>query len=191
MSELVNPSIIVIGGGAFGTSSAFHLSKRGYTRVKVLDRFAAPSKDAAATDLNKIVRFDYPNPLYSKLGLEAMKIWKEPGNMFSGMFRPTGWLMAAHEMTQDFLKAAHETSQKAGREGVRFITVDEIKQKWSEFTGSFPGWTNLWSPEAGWVSARSTLGFHDFADVRIPIRYHPVKLFSEWLLQLKPMVSNM
>lgn len=152
MSELVNPSIIIVGGGAFGTSTAYHLSKRGYTRVRVFDRFAAPSKDAAATDLNKIVRFDYPNPLYAKLGLEAMAIWKAPDNLLSGMFRSTGWIMAAHEMTQDFLKSAHETSQKAGHTEVTFLGVDEIKQKWPEFTGSFPGWTNLWSPAAGWVS---------------------------------------
>ncbi|TPX15852.1 uncharacterized protein E0L32_000186 [Thyridium curvatum] len=157
MSELVNPSIIIVGGGAFGTSTAYHLSKRGYTRVRVFDRFAAPSKDAAATDLNKIVRFDYPNPLYAKLGLEAMAIWKAPDNLLSGMFRSTGWIMAAHEMTQDFLKSAHETSQKAGHTEVKFLGVDEIKQKWPEFTGSFPGWTNLWSPAAGWVPSGQAL----------------------------------
>ena len=146
-----NPSILIVGGGAFGTSTAYHLAHRGYTKVKVLDRFAAPSKDAAATDLNKIVRYDYPNPLYNKLGLEAMKIWEAPNNLFSGLFRRTGWIMSAHEMTAGFLDSAFETSQKAGRKSVKFIDVPETKRMFPQFTGDFSGWTNLWSPEAGWV----------------------------------------
>lgn len=148
-----NPSVLIIGGGAFGTSTAYHLAHRGYTRVKVLDRFAAPSKDAAATDLNKIVRYDYPNPLYTKIGLEAMKIWEAPNNLFSGLFRRTGWIMSAHEMTAGFLQSAYETSKKAGREGVKFISIPETKKMFPQFTGAFEGWTNLWSPQAGWVGA--------------------------------------
>lgn len=155
-----NPSILIIGGGAFGTSSAYHLAHRGYTKVTILDRFAAPSKDAAATDLNKIIRFDYPNPLYSKLGLEAMKIWEAPGNLFSGLFRRTGWIMAAHEMTGGFLQSAYETSKQAGREGVKFIDIPETKKMFPEFTGKFPGWTNLWSPQAGWV--RTTIALNSW-----------------------------
>lgn len=151
MPEQETPSIIVVGGGAFGTSTAYHLSLRGYTRVKVLDRFAAPSKDAAATDLNKIVRYDYPNPLMSELATHAMREWKKTDGLFSGMFRPTGWIMSAHDKTQGFLKQAYETSQRAGREGVEFISTEETKKKWPQFTGDFQGWTNLWSPEAGWV----------------------------------------
>ena len=155
MSEIVNPSVIIVGGGAFGTSTAYHLSQRGYTNVRVLDRFAPPSKDAAATDLNKIVRYDYPNPLYSRLGQEAMDIWKDPNSFLAGFFRPTGWIMAAHEMTQGFLKRALRTSEEAGRKEVRMMSIDETKRKWPEFTGSFPGWTTLWSPEAGWVCIQS------------------------------------
>lgn len=147
-----NPSVLIVGGGAFGTSTAYHLVHRGYTKVTVLDRFAAPSKDAAATDLNKIVRFDYPNPLYSQLGLEAMKIWEAPGNLFKGLFRRTGWIMGAHEMTSGFLDSAYETSKQAGREGVRFLGIDETKKMFPQFTGNFDGWRNLWSPQAGWVS---------------------------------------
>lgn len=160
------PSILIVGGGAFGTSSAYHLSRRGYTRVTVLDRFAAPSKDAAATDLNKIVRFDYPNPLYSRLGLEAMKIWEASGNLFSGLFRRTGWIMGAHEMTAGFLQSSYETSKSAGREGVKFIDIPEMKKMFPQFTGDFPGWTNLWSPQAGWVrrSLLPNLRLDDEAD---------------------------
>lgn len=150
MNESPQPSVIVVGGGAFGTSTAYHLAQRRYCNVKVLDRFAAPSKEAAANDLNKIIRYDYPNSLYTKLSLEAMDVWKHPSGFLSGLFRPSGWIMAAQELTQSFLKSSHQSSRERGN-GSEFITIEETKRRWPVFTGSFTGWTNLWSPEAGWV----------------------------------------
>lgn len=145
------PSVLIVGGGVFGTSTAYHLSQRGYTSVTVVDRFDAPSKDSAATDLNKVVRADYPNPLYTKLGLEAMSVWKDPTSIFKGMYRETGWIMSAHNMTRGWLESARATAKKAGRKGVEYLTADEMKKRWPALTGEFPDWTNLYSPAAGWV----------------------------------------
>lgn len=146
-------SVLIVGGGVFGTSTAYHLSLRGYDRVTVLDRFDAPSKDSAAADLNKVVRADYPNPLYARLGLEAMSVWKDPRSIFAGMYRETGWIMAAHGTTRGWLESARETAEKAGREGVRYMTPEEMRARWPALTGDFPDWTNLYSPAAGWVSS--------------------------------------
>lgn len=59
--------------------------------------------------------------------------------------------MAAHDMTQDLLKAADDGAMKAGKKSLRWMDTAEIKDTWPEFSGSFDGWTSLWSPEAGWV----------------------------------------
>ncbi|KAH9886133.1 FAD dependent oxidoreductase [Xylariomycetidae sp. FL2044] len=150
-------SVIIVGGGAFGTSTAYHLASRGYTSVTVLDRFDAPSKDSAACDLNKVIRTDYPNPLYAKLGQEAMTEWKDPKSLFAGLYRESGWIMAAHEMTRGWLEKSRLLSEKIGRKGVKYLTADEIKQKWPAFTGDFPGWTNLYSPAAGWAPSGQAL----------------------------------
>lgn len=46
--------IVIVGAGCFGLSTAYHLLKRGFTNVTVLDRAEVlPAKDAASTDLNK------------------------------------------------------------------------------------------------------------------------------------------
>ena len=46
--------ILVVGAGCFGLSTAYHLLRRGYTRVTILDRGTIlPCPDAASTDLNK------------------------------------------------------------------------------------------------------------------------------------------
>lgn len=149
------PSVLIVGGGAFGTSTAFHLNKRGYSSVTVLDRFDAPSTDAAATDLNKVIRFDYPNPLYSALGREAYDAWTSPSSLFAGLYRKTGWIMSGHDMTVDWLKKAFSRAKEENRQDVSWLSAEDIKSRWSAFSGQFPGWTNLFSGNAGWVRMSS------------------------------------
>lgn len=180
-------SIIIVGGGAFGTSTAYHLAKRGYTNVKVLDRFEPPSKEAAATDLNKVIRYDYPNPLYAKLARKAIEVWKQEGTIFSGLFEQTGWIMAAQEMTKTFLQSSYETSTGMGSGEIAFMNVEETKRRFPGFTGSFPGWTNLWSSEAGWVISSSI--FHGLFTNKSS-RFRPAKLFCAWQLQQKRKAWN-
>ena len=146
-----HPSVLIVGGGVFGTSTAYHLASRGYDDVTVVDRFDAPSRDSAGTDLNKVVRADYPNPLYAKLGLETMGVWKNPNSLFSGLYRETGWIMGAHEATKGWLESAKQTAERENRNGVEYMSTEQMRQKWPALTGDFPDWTNLYSPAAGWV----------------------------------------
>lgn len=89
--------IIIVGAGCFGLSTAYHLLKRGFTNVTVLDRAETlPAKDAASTDLNKskikapdpqlltsrcftVVRSSYPDDFYTSLAQDAVKAWKDEG----------------------------------------------------------------------------------------------------------------
>lgn len=48
-------SILIIGAGTWGCSTALHLARRGYENVKVLDPYAVPSPIAAGNDVNKIM----------------------------------------------------------------------------------------------------------------------------------------
>ena len=62
--------IAIIGGGAWGLSTALHLRRSGYTKITVFERSESiPSPYSAAWDLNKIVRAEYEDKLYSKLAL--------------------------------------------------------------------------------------------------------------------------
>lgn len=46
--------IVIVGGGVFGLSTAFHLLKKGYQNVTVLERAReVPARDSAGYDLNK------------------------------------------------------------------------------------------------------------------------------------------
>jgi glycine/D-amino acid oxidase-like deaminating enzyme len=48
-------SILIIGGGTWGCSTALHLVRRGYKSVQVLDPYEIPSPIAAGNDVNKIM----------------------------------------------------------------------------------------------------------------------------------------
>jgi sarcosine oxidase/L-pipecolate oxidase len=53
-----NESIVIVGAGCFGISTAYHLLQRGFTDVTVLDRSERlPAPDAASTDINKSERY--------------------------------------------------------------------------------------------------------------------------------------
>ncbi|KAM5349781.1 hypothetical protein ACJ41O_006286 [Fusarium nematophilum] len=62
--------VLIIGGGTFGLSTAYHLAKSGYPDVTVLDKSSfLPSEESAGNDLNKIVRAEYESPWYAELAL--------------------------------------------------------------------------------------------------------------------------
>ena len=62
--------ILIIGGGTFGLSTAYHLAKSGYSDITVLDKSEfLPSEDSAGNDVNKIIRAEYEDPFYADLAL--------------------------------------------------------------------------------------------------------------------------
>lgn len=60
--------IIIVGGGAFGLSTALQLVQKGYSNVSVYDKDdQIPPRFSAANDLNKIVRAEYEDQFYTDL----------------------------------------------------------------------------------------------------------------------------
>jgi sarcosine oxidase/L-pipecolate oxidase len=73
--------VLIIGGGEFGLSAAAALAESSYRGceylITVLDPSATPpSMTAASSDLNKIVRSDYSDVMYSSLAKEALSEWR-------------------------------------------------------------------------------------------------------------------
>lgn len=66
----MSPSILILGAGCFGVSTAFHLASHGYSNITVLDKDSeVPSRFSAANDLNKVIRAEYADPFYTDLAL--------------------------------------------------------------------------------------------------------------------------
>jgi sarcosine oxidase/L-pipecolate oxidase len=67
--------IAIIGGGAFGLSTALELSKNGYTNITVFEKDEdIPSRWSAANDLNKIARAEYEDDWYTDLAIVSLPL---------------------------------------------------------------------------------------------------------------------
>ncbi|GAA5960104.1 hypothetical protein JCM21900_003438 [Sporobolomyces salmonicolor] len=75
--------VLVVGAGEFGSSAALALAEGPYSGrgdlITLLERGAEPPAiDAASSDINKIVRSEYSDPLYAQLAKDAIKEWRTP-----------------------------------------------------------------------------------------------------------------
>ncbi len=74
-----SPSYIIVGSGVFGASTVLYLIRK-YPEASVTlidrDNFNAPARVAASWDWNKVIRADYSEIVYTKLGLEAQHLWR-------------------------------------------------------------------------------------------------------------------
>lgn len=77
-------SILIVGAGVFGLSTALALARRqsvwANTTITVLERSPVhPTPDAASVDSSRIVRSDYADLAYSALAAEAQREWRRAG----------------------------------------------------------------------------------------------------------------
>lgn len=78
MTIVKSDSIIVIGAGAFGLSTALRLSEDGFHNITVLEKSESlPSQFSAANDINKILRAEYEDAFYTELALVCFQ-WRPP-----------------------------------------------------------------------------------------------------------------
>ena len=68
--------LIVIGGGAFGLSTAWEAARRG-RRALLLEQGPLPNPSAASHGASRKIRSVYAEPIYARLAREAMALWRE------------------------------------------------------------------------------------------------------------------
>lgn len=164
MSLSKTSPLLVIGAGTWGSSTALHLARRGYTNVTVLDPYPVPSAISAGNDINKIISSGQYSSnkdeieVNERLGQQAFDGWtKDP--LFQPYYHDTGLLMSAC------------TSSGLDRLGVRVRPEDdpnltELSQP-EDFRrlappgvlqGNFPRWRGYFTRSgAGWAHARDAL----------------------------------
>jgi monomeric sarcosine oxidase len=68
--------VIVVGGGIIGTSSAFHLSRRGH-KVLVMDQVDIPNPQGSSDDHARVFRFTHgKDSFYTGLAAKTAPLWK-------------------------------------------------------------------------------------------------------------------
>jgi sarcosine oxidase / L-pipecolate oxidase len=69
--------VAIVGAGAWGLSTALHLTNAGYTNITIFEQASTiPSRYSGAYDLNKIVRAEYEDEFYTNLALVSLQAAK-------------------------------------------------------------------------------------------------------------------
>jgi sarcosine oxidase/L-pipecolate oxidase len=157
------PSLLIIGAGTFGTSLAVHASKAysDASNITIVDRWSpdgpVQDKNAAAIDINRIIRTDYTSPLYCNLANEAIHFWFW-GMEVQGHFHKAGWtVFDGPNQSEEFRSGVRKTFEVRGSNVIKEVDANDLIQEHevlSGLDGNKLG-KGYFNPEAGWVDAAS------------------------------------
>lgn len=160
------PTVLIIGAGTFGTSTAYHLSHQ-YSdpaRITIIDRWDSEAslqdKQAAAVDTNRIIRTDYESAMYCNLANEAIHPWFW-NIAVQGHFHKTGWVVL-DKKDGEFGKKVRKTFVDRGGDYTRDVHVKELQEYevLKDLCGGRIMGQGYFNPEAGWCDAeRATMSF--------------------------------
>lgn len=160
------PTVLIIGAGTFGTSTAYHLSHqyKDPSRITIIDRWETKApladKNSAAVDTNRIIRTDYESAMYCDLANEAIHPWF--WNIATqGHFHKTGWVVL-DKKDGGFADNVRKTFVERGGDYTRDVGVEELEKYdvLRDLCGGMGMGKGYFNPEAGWCDAeRATMSF--------------------------------
>ena len=146
----MDADVVVIGAGAAGASTAWHLTRRG-REVVVLERFARGHAWGSSHGSTRIFRVAYRDPLYSRLAAESIPMWRElERDSGENLLEQTGQLDHGFPTAIDEIEA----TLRAGGWAFDRLTPAQARERW-------PGMdfdeTVIYSPDGGRVFADRTI----------------------------------
>lgn len=159
------PSVLIVGCGVFGLSTALELVKKGY-EVTAIDLYPIPSPRSAANDLNKIIRTEYGDKFYTKMAMEALKQW-ETDPLYKSAYYPVGRVTMSptspeHEHRIKYDKIAIDNLAELGHDVSRIKLIKsghELGEMFPLFEKNKFGdnITARYNPDAGFGHASNSL----------------------------------
>ncbi|KAJ3762470.1 FAD dependent oxidoreductase [Lentinula raphanica] len=144
--------VLILGAGCFGVSTAFHLLKRGFEDVTIIERSGNfPAKDASSNDINRIVRTSYSDPFYAKLAKEAIKSWREDKDIWEDSYHESGVLVVLG--TSDYANEAYLNDKQQGLRIKEFSQTSDIHENFPLLSLSNSETTAYLNYDGGWVDA--------------------------------------
>jgi sarcosine oxidase subunit beta len=127
MPRIMRPAdVVVIGGGAIGASTAFHLTALGVRNVLLVERRHLAA--GATGKSGALVRMHYTNEAESRLALESLKVFRDFDAIVGGScgFEAVGFLQLVGPEYREALRRNVVRQQRLGIE-TREISLDETR----------------------------------------------------------------
>ncbi|KAF8867121.1 FAD dependent oxidoreductase [Acephala macrosclerotiorum] len=166
-------SILILGSGVFGLSIALALTQRPSftsTHIALLDRSPFPSPDGSSIDTSRIIRSDYSDPAYAKMGAEAMEIWRSSSSSSShplaglgeeGRYTESGLLLTCNKNQQgeSYVRDSftNMTSMSSSQKVLELPTRQSINDRMK--TGGGSGDWGYINTSSGWADAEAGMRF--------------------------------
>ncbi|KAK4444773.1 FAD dependent oxidoreductase [Podospora aff. communis PSN243] len=173
------PSYLIIGSGVFGASTALHLIRsHPSASITLVDRdaYTAPVRIAASWDWNKVIRSDYTDIVYTRLGLEAQELWRNDP-ILKEFYHESGVVWISSGDSRFGEKAVSNFEELGVRQDALRLGVEEAKRVWdgylrnADFTEVDVEKGVLVNRNSGWAEAKEALQAVIQAAVDLGVRY--------------------
>jgi sarcosine oxidase len=172
--------VIVIGLGAMGSASAFHLARRGQ-RVLGLERFDIPHSMGSSHGVNRIIRLAYyEDPSYVPLLRRAYQLWRELETGFGEqLLHITGSIDASERDSWIFQQSLESCIEHDLEHEV--LTAAELRERYPAY--QLPeGHVALLQPEGGFVMSERAIVAHISGALEAGAEIHGHEQVRSWEL---------
>jgi monomeric sarcosine oxidase len=123
--------ICIIGAGVMGASAACEAA-RGGARVVLIDQSRLPNPRAASVDHSKVFRFSYPDPLYVRMAVDALRLWRAiEEETRSHLLTETGLLLIGRHQPS-FETECHDALRSLSLRS-EMLDLDETAKRYPQF----------------------------------------------------------
>ena len=131
----VPSKILIIGAGEFGISTAralVHDPKYANCKITILEASPQlPNPSGSSVDASRIIRADYANLPYAKLGLQALKLWRDTSDSGwggQGRYHEPGIVLTANAGTDQYVQRSLENVRKLAMSELEGLDIKKIEE---------------------------------------------------------------
>ena len=154
MATSKNDSILIVGAGVFGLSTALELNKRGYTDITVVDRYTPPAIDGSSVDISRIIRIDYADPVYCQMAAEAYKGWTTE---YQDHYYESGFALLSETPQNDWIEKSRATVLANGRKVEDLDDATQLLQSYPNIQAKLSGMNGYLNRTGGWADAAGSI----------------------------------
>ncbi|KAH7400850.1 FAD dependent oxidoreductase [Phaeosphaeria sp. MPI-PUGE-AT-0046c] len=152
-------SILIVGSGAFGLSSAWALCRNPLyndTTITVVDRQTFPTPDGSSIDTSRIIRPDYAAAPYTRLATIAQNRWRT--DFATDQYHQVGLAVTARGPEQKYVSeslanvnaiGSDKTEVLESSQDIRRVAGLEGSDEWGSGCTGYVNWSSGWANAEG------------------------------------------